>query len=154
SARVLQADSGCRVSLVAIVRTSLAGRICPPWASRNADTALCGPARHLTNQRIEFHHLIVDRTPTEMCIRISSICFISTVTVCGLFASMSVVLSAPQSSGEVAVLVGAGDIADCKDLSGAEATAKLLQGIPGTVMTIGDLAYPDGSQENFVCYDK
>jgi len=49
-------------------------------------------------------------------------------------------------------LVGAGDIADCKDLSGAEATAKLLDRVPGTVMAVGDLAYPDGSKENFTCH--
>jgi hypothetical protein len=53
-----------------------------------------------------------------------------------------------------AVLVGAGDISDCADPSGAEATAKLLDRISGTVMAVGDLAYPDGSKENFVCYDK
>ena len=55
---------------------------------------------------------------------------------------------------EPAILVGAGDIADCRDLSGAEATAKLLEQIPGTVVAVGDLAYPDGSKENFQCYDK
>lgn len=55
---------------------------------------------------------------------------------------------------QTAVLVGAGDIADCSDLSGAEATAKLLEKIPGTVMAVGDLAYPNGTKENFVCYDK
>jgi len=60
----------------------------------------------------------------------------------------------PGSNDQTAVLVGAGDIADCKDLSGAEATAKLLDKIPGTVMAVGDLAYPDGSIENFECYDK
>jgi len=59
----------------------------------------------------------------------------------------------PDSSNAV-VLVGAGDIADCSDLSGAEATAKLLEKIPGTVIAIGDLAYPDGSKENFTCYNK
>ena len=53
-----------------------------------------------------------------------------------------------------AVLAGAGDIADCTDLSGAEATAKLLEKIPGTVMAVGDLAYPDGSAANFDCYEK
>jgi len=53
-----------------------------------------------------------------------------------------------------AVLVGAGDIADCKDLSGARATATLLDKIPGTVMAVGDLAYPDGTPANFACYDK
>jgi len=63
----------------------------------------------------------------------------------------------PQSAatrGATAVLVGAGDIADCSDLSGAEAAAKLLDQIPGTVMAVGDLAYPNGTKENFECYDK
>jgi hypothetical protein len=53
-----------------------------------------------------------------------------------------------------AVLVGAGDIADCADLSGAEATAKLLDAIPGTVFTAGDNAYEGGTAEQFAkCYD-
>src|SRR5258708_24925717 len=60
----------------------------------------------------------------------------------------------PGKTENTAVLVGAGDIADCRDLAGAEATAKLLDKIPGTVMAVGHLAYPRGSQENFVCYDK
>ena len=54
---------------------------------------------------------------------------------------------------DAVVLVGAGDIADCRDLSGAEATAKLLDHVPGTVMAVGDLAYPDGTKENFSCYE-
>jgi len=56
------------------------------------------------------------------------------------------------SSGDP-VLVGAGDIASCDDLAGAEATAKLIDKIPGTVFAVGDLAYPDGSEEQFAkCY--
>jgi hypothetical protein len=52
------------------------------------------------------------------------------------------------------VLVGAGDIAGCKDLAGAQATAKLLEKIPGTVFAAGDLAYEDGSTADFKnCYD-
>ncbi|HSS96020.1 MAG TPA: hypothetical protein VLK33_03280, partial [Terriglobales bacterium] len=47
------------------------------------------------------------------------------------------------------VLVGAGDVASCDDLSGAYATAKLIDQIPATVFVAGDLAYPDGSDENF-----
>jgi len=54
----------------------------------------------------------------------------------------------------VAVLVAAGDIADCSDLEGAWATARLLEAIPGTVAALGDLAYPDGTRENFSCYDR
>jgi acid phosphatase type 7 len=62
--------------------------------------------------------------------------------------------AASASDNQAAILVGAGDIADCKDLSGAEATAELLDQISGTVMAVGDLAYPEGSKENFACYDK
>ncbi len=51
------------------------------------------------------------------------------------------------------VLVGAGDVASCDDLAGAKATAQLIENIPGTVFVAGDLAYPDGSDENFAnCY--
>ena len=52
------------------------------------------------------------------------------------------------------VLLAAGDIADCANLSGAEATAQILEANPGTVAAIGDLAYPDGTREDFKCYDK
>jgi hypothetical protein len=63
--------------------------------------------------------------------------------------------SSSPDGDQTAVLVGAGDIADCADLSGAEATAKLLEKIPGTVMAVGDLAYPSGTKEQFDnCYDK
>jgi hypothetical protein len=52
-----------------------------------------------------------------------------------------------------AIFVGAGDIADCSDLSGAEATAKLLDAIPGTVFTVGDNAYESGTAKQFRdCY--
>jgi acid phosphatase type 7 len=60
---------------------------------------------------------------------------------------------APTFSDSVAVLVGAGDIASCDDLAGARVTANLLDNIPGTVFAAGDLAYPDGSDEQFAkCY--
>jgi hypothetical protein len=63
--------------------------------------------------------------------------------------------TSPASAQEGdAVLVGAGDISSCDDLSGAEATAKLIEKIPGTVFAAGDLAYPDGSDEQFAkCYN-
>jgi len=52
------------------------------------------------------------------------------------------------------VLVGAGDIAGCKNLEGAKATAKLIEQIPGTVFAAGDLAYERGSAEDFKnCYE-
>jgi hypothetical protein len=84
--------------------------------------------------------------------------FVVAILLFGLFV-ISVPHRADSSSGspasdEGAILVGAGDVADCKDLSGAEATAKLLDQIPGTVMVPGDLAYPGGTREDFTCYDK
>jgi len=52
-----------------------------------------------------------------------------------------------------AVLVGAGDIADCSRVS-QEGTARLLDGIAGTVATFGDGAYPDGSLSDYMnCFD-
>ena len=51
------------------------------------------------------------------------------------------------------VLVGAGDIASC-DERGDEKTARLLDGIAGTVFTVGDNAYESGrAREYRRCYD-
>ncbi|SBW24117.1 Alkaline phosphatase [Candidatus Protofrankia californiensis] len=55
----------------------------------------------------------------------------------------------PPPSGDQ-VLVGAGDIADSG--SGDTATANLLDGISGTVFTVGDNAYPDGTASDFTNY--
>ncbi len=54
-----------------------------------------------------------------------------------------------------AVVVAAGDIADCKHLGGARATAALVAALPNaTVLTLGDNAYPNGSPSDFArCYD-
>jgi hypothetical protein len=54
----------------------------------------------------------------------------------------------PHVDSPVATLVGAGDIAACNSL-GDEATAKLLDSIPGTVFTTGDNAYESGSATEF-----
>jgi len=51
------------------------------------------------------------------------------------------------------VLVGAGDIASCKYPEGAQATARLIEKIPGAVFAAGDLAYERGSAAEFKnCY--
>jgi hypothetical protein len=51
------------------------------------------------------------------------------------------------------VLVGAGDIAVCGS-AGTLATGRLLDNQPGTVFAAGDLAYPEGTAEQFRnCYD-
>ncbi len=90
----------------------------------------------------------------------------------GLLAGLLIAL-APLHAGDAAeaILVGAGDIAKCgKRLSGAEATAKLLDeilsakraggdGAKGTsvdtiVFTLGDNAYQKGTAKEFQdCYE-
>ena len=50
------------------------------------------------------------------------------------------------------VFVGAGDIARC-DKTYDEATAALLDGIPGTVFVLGDNAYSSGSASQYGCFN-
>jgi hypothetical protein len=51
------------------------------------------------------------------------------------------------------ILVGAGDIADCTTVED-EATATLLDDIPGTVFTLGDNVYQSGTAAEFAaCYE-
>src|SRR5215207_5850573 len=58
--------------------------------------------------------------------------------------------TAPPPDPEI--LVGAGDIAGCSS-EGDEATADLLDGIAGTVFTVGDNAYESGTDAEFEeCY--
>jgi hypothetical protein len=64
-------------------------------------------------------------------------------------------LRSPSAPGHnsVAVLVGAGDIAVC-GAGGSMGTGKLLDREPGTVFVAGDIAYPDGTAEQFrTCYE-
>src|SRR6266699_1385038 len=69
----------------------------------------------------------------------------------GRFGSDS--LAVQVIATNAAVLAGAGDIADCSNM-GATLTASLLDNIGGTVMTVGDNAYPDGSSTAFTnCYN-
>lgn len=51
------------------------------------------------------------------------------------------------------LLLAAGDIGSCNS-DGDDSTGLLLQGIPGTIAALGDLAYPRGTAEQFAdCYD-
>jgi 3',5'-cyclic AMP phosphodiesterase CpdA len=61
----------------------------------------------------------------------------------------------PPDGGET--LIAAGDIAQCGRsgyvASGANATARLIDSLPGTVLALGDLAYPNGAEGAFRgCY--
>lgn len=60
--------------------------------------------------------------------------------------------SPPTTPPSEAILVGAGDIASCSS-SGDEATATLLEAIPGIVYTTGDNVYDNGTATEFAsCY--
>jgi hypothetical protein len=69
----------------------------------------------------------------------------------GAAPSPSTGTPSPSPAGDP-VLVGAGDIADCS-LVDDTATATLVEGIPGSVFTAGDNAYPNGTADQFRdCY--
>jgi hypothetical protein len=59
-------------------------------------------------------------------------------------------VAAPSEAADP-VLVGAGDIASCQS-SGDEATSRLLDAIPGTVITLGDNAYQSDDENPMSCY--
>jgi acid phosphatase type 7 len=75
-----------------------------------------------------------------------------------LLSCTTVVLMAAQgvaqTTTETVTLVGAGDIAECSPDNNAKATAALLNNIPGTVLALGDNAYPHGTPKQYAnCYD-
>jgi hypothetical protein len=65
--------------------------------------------------------------------------------------SPQLLVNGGEPGGE-ATLLAAGDIADCGS-QGDEATARLLDALPGTIAALGDIAYPDGRPQDFRCYD-
>jgi hypothetical protein len=70
----------------------------------------------------------------------------------GAATSAPPVTMTPATPAAPATLVAAGDVASC-DSSGDEATARLVDRIPGAVAALGDTAYPDGSTSDFDrCY--
>lgn len=73
----------------------------------------------------------------------------------GVFACLTLCVQEPArpQTSQTFVLIGAGDIASCKNPEGAQATARLIEQIPGTVFAAGDLAYESGSAAEFKnCY--
>ena len=77
------------------------------------------------------------------------ITFISNITITPTFTPTP---TSTLSAGD-AIFVGAGDISAC-DTNNDELTAQLLDAIPGTVFTLGDNVYPDGTYTQYTnCYD-
>jgi hypothetical protein len=78
--------------------------------------------------------------------------FVPLLTASLLLVFLSRVTSDTVIVASSAVLVGAGDISTC-DNDNDEATAKLLDSIPGTVFVLGDNVYLDGNDREFAdCY--
>lgn len=74
--------------------------------------------------------------------------------VAALVTAVTLAIAGPPAPVAAAdpVIVGAGDIAGCS-YSADSATARLLDGIPGTVVTFGDNAYDSGTRTQFRdCY--
>src|SRR5829696_6533881 len=83
---------------------------------------------------------------------------LASMTLAVLLSCTTAVLMAAQgvaqTTTEPVTLVGAGDIAECSQDNNAEATATLLANIPGTVLAVGDNAYPAGTRTQYAnCYD-
>src|SRR5918993_1003708 len=81
---------------------------------------------------------------------------LASMTLAVLLSCTTAVLMAAQGVAQTATvtLVGAGDIAECSPDNNAKATAALLANIPGTVLPLGDTAYPNGTRTQYAnCYD-
>ena len=77
------------------------------------------------------------------------LCVALFLSACTLVAPPSAQIALPQS----ATLIAVGDVASCES-EGDEATARLLEALPGTIALLGDIAYQSGTAEEFLnCYD-
>jgi len=77
---------------------------------------------------------------------------LSAASALGLSMLLSPTALPPAVAANDPVVVAAGDIATCNS-GNDSATADLVESIPGTVLTLGDNAYPDGSAGDFShCY--
>jgi acid phosphatase type 7 len=89
--------------------------------------------------------------------RNTTLLLLASITLAVPLSCTTAVLMAAQGvaqTTEPVTLVGAGDIAECFRDHNAEATAALLANIPGTVLALGDNAYPDGTRTQYAnCYD-
>jgi acid phosphatase type 7 len=73
-------------------------------------------------------------------------------TSSGVSGSSTITVTSSPPPSDDPVIVGAGDIASCSS-SGDEATANLLDNIAGTVITLGDNAYTNGTATEYTnCY--
>jgi hypothetical protein len=147
TAAVIVATNGGQTLTVAPTTATLfvegARRFTATLKDRNGDTLTASPAWESKNPTVA----TVDATGLVRGVSTGSATIEATV---GNLAATAAVTVEPRPSA--VTLVGAGDIATCTS-SGDEATAKLLDGIPGTVFTAGDNVYNNGTATEFAnCY--
>jgi hypothetical protein len=92
---------------------------------------------------------------SRLVLHLAAVASLAAALACGSGSSNPPPIPTPTPTPPVpttAYLVGAGDIADC-GYPFVTATAKLLDSYPGTVFTLGDNVYQNGSAEAFAnCY--
>jgi acid phosphatase type 7 len=84
-----------------------------------------------------------------------SVLLLASMALAVLLACTTAVVTAAPGAGQTTTvtLVGAGDIASCS-YNRDKATANVLNNVSGTVFTLGDNVYPDGTAAQFRnCYD-
>ena len=85
--------------------------------------------------------------------RRASVVALLAATALAVVATMVSLYVSRHAQAASVVMVGAGDIAHCSTTTD-EATAKLLDGISGTVFTLGDNVYNSGTSAEFAnCYN-
>lgn len=127
------------------------GALAPPaQLSVEVDVPANGTVRHELRATFE-----AERTATEVTLRLAGRGRDTAGTGIDLApVEVPVRVAAPLPPADLPVtFTGAGDIAQCGS-PGAEATARLLDAIPGVVFTLGDNVYPYATPANFRnCYD-
>lgn len=156
-----------RVAAAGITSGCQAGRYCPgssvtreqmaSFLARAAKLTIGSGRDYFTDDNGSEHESNIERVAAAgISAGCGSLRFCPTATVTreqmAAFLHRVVDPVSPPTGGRSTTLVGAGDIAVCSS-TGDEATAKLLDGIPGTVFTAGDNVYSDGTAAEFSkCY--
>lgn len=95
----------------------------------------------------------VRRTCPQRCRPRAALAVLAALGALGAVAGCAAPGSTGEPEAQPAFFTGAGDIGECGS-TGTEQTARLLDGIPGLVWTVGDNAYPAGGREDFLrCYE-
>jgi len=111
---------------------------------------LMGRRHYTTPPELEAAQRVVARSPSRRAVAILLGLLLMSTAGCDLPGGME----SEEEEEVIATMVGAGDISRCEDPDrDDEATAKLLDTIPGTVFTLGDNTYPSGTVQEFEdCY--